>query len=495
MQPVFLRALERVWKILISLKLAVLVIAALAVTLSAATVIESVHDTRTAQYFVYRAGWFYVLLGMLGMNILAVALSRLPWKRKHIPFLLAHAGILMILVGSWITYRLGLDGSLRVSEGEMSSTVELDQQVLVVKRGEEVRSADLAWVPASVAAKSGPRDFPDLGLRVEQFIPDAEAKVEFLEAPPGSAQSAPAVQVRILGAPMGGSPEFWLWAGEGGWSSQKLGPARFLIRREGRVDLEPPAEAGAEARFDFIAKNNGTLGFEALSLRGERVSGTVDLAAVARKEAPVVIHPGWKMPIRIQVKSFLKGAVNQTRYLPRKVKPVGMGTAQPEPAVRISLIGRPQSGIWLGLGDRARFSDGGVEVMIGYFPKQEVLPYSIRLKHFEMKTNPGTMDPAAYSSYVQVVEGIKKDVVELDALETRPITMNEPLKWGGFTFYQASYVPEMPRPTTTILSVNHDPGRGLKYSGSLLLILGSISLYLVKVLQNKRKLTKEQIRV
>ena len=70
--------------------------------------------------------------------------------------------------------------------------------------------------------------------------------------------------------------------------------------------------------------------------------------------------------------------------------------------------------------------------------------------------------------------------------------MNEPLKAGGFTFYQASYVPDVPRPVTTILSVNHDPGRGLKYAGSLLLVFGSISLYLVKVLQKKR--SKEQSR-
>ncbi|NDF15332.1 hypothetical protein EB061_08435, partial [bacterium] len=318
MQSVLPRALERIWNILISLKLAVVVIAALAVTLAAATIIESLHDTRTAQYFVYRAGWFYLLLGLLGMNILAVALSRLPWKRRHTPFLLAHAGILMILIGSWITFRRGLDGSLRVSEGEMSSTVELEQQVLVLKRGEEVRTAELPWVPASVAARFVPRDLPALGLRVEEFIPDAETKVEFLPAAVDTGASAPAIQVRILGAPMGGTPEFWLWGGKGGWSSQKLGPARFLIRREGQSDLEAGAEAGPEARLDFIARKDGRLDFEAVSLRGEKWRGRVDLRALARKEAPVIVDPGWKMPIRIQVKSFLPEARNQTRYLPRK---------------------------------------------------------------------------------------------------------------------------------------------------------------------------------
>jgi hypothetical protein len=327
-------------------------------------------------------------------------------------------------------------------------------------------------------------------LRIEEFIADAETKVEFLPATGDSVSSAPAIQIRVLGAPMGGAPEFWLWGGKGGWSSQKLGPARFLIRREGQTDLE--ADAGPEARLDFVARRDGRLDFESISLRGEKIRGKIDLAALARKDAPVMVDPGWRMPIRVQVKAYLPEARNQTRYLPRKVKPVGMGTAQPEPAVRISLIGKPESSIWLGIGDRAQYEENGAPVMIGYFPKQEVLPFSLRLKKFEMKTNPGTMDPAAYSSFVQVVDGFKRSQSELDSIETRHITMNEPLKAGGFTFYQASYVPDVPRPTTTILSVNHDPGRWLKYSGSLLLILGSISLYLVKVLQKKR--TKEQSR-
>jgi hypothetical protein len=57
----------------------------------------------------------------------------------------------------------------------------------------------------------------------------------------------------------------------------------------------------------------------------------------------------------------------------------------------------------------------------------------------------------------------------------------------GYTFYQASYIPDQPRPTVTILSVNYDPGRFLKYSGSILLILGSVMLYLMKVIQKRKK--------
>lgn len=58
--------------------------------------------------------------------------------------------------------------------------------------------------------------------------------------------------------------------------------------------------------------------------------------------------------------------------------------------------------------------------------------------------------------------------------------MNEPLKHSGFTLYQTSYEPGDPRPITSILSVNRDPGRGAKYLGSLLIVLGAIWLFAMK---------------
>ncbi len=487
--------LEKLWNVLISLKLAVIVILSLAITLSVATVIESMHDTKTAQYFVYRAAWFYGLLSVLGLNILAVALSRLPWKRRHIPFLLAHAGILMILAGSWLTYVNGVDGSLLISEGEMNSAVELDELVLVSKRGEEVRTVPFPWMPASVAKSFKPREFPELGIRIERYVADAERVTRYFPADGSNPEAAPAVQVRVLGAPMGGAPEFWLFGGDPGSASQKLGPARFLIRKEEQKDLEAPSVAqgsdeASEARLDFIVSKSGALRFQAVSVRGEKKSGSVDLKTLQAREEPVIVDPGWKMPIRLQVKSFLPSALMETRYVERKVKPVGMGTAQPEPAIEISMAGNPASRLWLGLGDRANFQDqNGNPATAGYFPKRLLLPYGLRLERFEMTTNPGTNDPATYSSRVQVVDQFQKTEADLRSLPVHHITMNEPLEWKGYTFYQSSYVPEIPRPTTTILSVNYDPGRGLKYWGSVLLILGSVALYLAKTV--KKKKTKE----
>ena len=55
--------------------------------------------------------------------------------------------------------------------------------------------------------------------------------------------------------------------------------------------------------------------------------------------------------------------------------------------------------------------------------------------------------------------------------------MNKPLEYGGYTFYQASYQVEEGAPPISVLSVNYDPGRWLKYVGSMLLVLGIVIMF------------------
>ncbi len=501
----FTRVLEWIWKFLISLRLAVTLLVSLAISLMAATIIESVYDTKTAQYFVYRAGWFYFLLTFLGLNILAVALSRYPWKWKHTPFLMAHAGILMLLTGAWLTYIKGLDGNLRISENEVSSSIEMDEQVFSVAsdtgQHDSMVSIPIPWVPPAIASRFKPIELKDYGLKIDRYLSDADSKVNFVAAPaqnPTQTQTSSlantaektgaAVQIRILGAPMGGAPELWLWTGESAWSTQKMGPARFLIRKEGQKDLATASES--EARIDFIVSDTGSLRYETTSVRGEKTTGTLKVN-LGQLEAPQLIDPHWRMPIKVQVKKFLANALNKTDFVEVTNPPAEMGGV-PNPAIHLSLLkNSEQSGLWLGLGDRAEVSSSdGRKVSVGFFPKLIVLPFALRLKKFEVVHDPGSSNPAAYASHVQVVEDLQKTDAAMESLPLHDIQMNEPLNVNQYTFYQASYIPDFPRPTTTILSVNYDPGRALKYWGSILLVLGSILLFAMKSFRKKERVVE-----
>ncbi|MCB0379326.1 MAG: cytochrome c biogenesis protein ResB, partial [Bdellovibrionales bacterium] len=102
------------------------------------------------------------------------------------------------------------------------------------------------------------------------------------------------------------------------------------------------------------------------------------------------------------------------------------------------------------------------------------LGFQLKLEDFRVGRYQGTRRAASYESDVSIVD---KDAPEGKIT----ISMNEPLKYKGFTFYQSSFQEdEMGRPTVSILSVNRDPGRPWKYVGSLLLVFGIIHLFWFK---------------
>ena len=100
------------------------------------------------------------------------------------------------------------------------------------------------------------------------------------------------------------------------------------------------------------------------------------------------------------------------------------------------------------------------------------LPYELSLTNFKMDKDPGTNNPASYESFVQLFSK--------DGATDHHIYMNNPLKFDGLTFYQASYFEVGPEQYGSVLSVNLDPGRPVKYFGSLLLVLGSMWHFLIR---------------
>lgn len=100
-------------------------------------------------------------------------------------------------------------------------------------------------------------------------------------------------------------------------------------------------------------------------------------------------------------------------------------------------------------------------------PKLLRLPFRIELDDFRVKTDADGDNPSDYASHVS-----------LYARENRTeavIAMNQPLKTDAFTLYQSSYF-EMDggRGYASVLSLNSDPGRNLKYVGSVFLVAGSL---------------------
>jgi hypothetical protein len=126
-----LNLIDALYRFLASLKLAVFSLSSLALSLAFATWLESSYGTATAQDFVYKSTWFAVLLAFLAINILCAALIRFPWKKRQTGFVITHAGLLILIAGSYLGFRTSDEGIVAMLEGESRFQLQRRQDSVI----------------------------------------------------------------------------------------------------------------------------------------------------------------------------------------------------------------------------------------------------------------------------------------------------------------------------------------------------------------------------
>lgn len=101
----------------------------------------------------------------------------------------------------------------------------------------------------------------------------------------------------------------------------------------------------------------------------------------------------------------------------------------------------------------------------GEWPTIGLLPFQITVTTFNHRFHPGTTIPAHFSSHVIITPdgGVPWEAT---------ISMNEPLRFMGYTMYQSSYLLPEKGPPISILAVVHDRTRMLPYIATGVLALG-----------------------
>src|SRR5512137_799330 len=125
----------KLFKLLASLKLAVILLVLLLLGLSVGTIIESGQGVETAGRLVYYAWWFLGLQGLFALNVALSIADLFPWGKKRIGFVVLHASLLLIFAGSAITYFFKVEGNLGLWEGESG------QRIVEVDRAGQVKSS------------------------------------------------------------------------------------------------------------------------------------------------------------------------------------------------------------------------------------------------------------------------------------------------------------------------------------------------------------------
>ncbi|MCI0340557.1 MAG: cytochrome c biogenesis protein ResB [Planctomycetales bacterium] len=99
------------------------------------------------------------------------------------------------------------------------------------------------------------------------------------------------------------------------------------------------------------------------------------------------------------------------------------------------------------------------------------LGFGLRLLDFRKGNYPGTDSPASFESDVAVDDAVSGRAFR------QTIRMNEPLRHGGWSFYQSSYETHPDGAEYSIFQVGRDPGFPLVAAGSVLIVFGVFTMF------------------
>ncbi|MBI4368096.1 MAG: cytochrome c biogenesis protein ResB [Candidatus Omnitrophica bacterium] len=289
--------MNQVFKFFGSLKLAVTLIVILGIAFGVGTFIEADHGTHAAQVLVYRTTWMSVLMALLALNLLASALDRIPWKKKHVGFLTTHLGIILMLLGALVTQGFGIEGQLQIREGEqegrMSLAGPLIQVVSIDSGGRWTFLPEQHVFPWTGRKLLDAGDRTPFRLSMLADYPKAKFQEEIVEGESGS----PALHVTLKGSMA--SSDQWLVLDDASRSSYNLGPAAIRFTAERILPETKKTGSGfGTLRFDFESGTHIEIPLESNSQgRTYPLEGT---------------------PFQVEVKQIFKDAVvNQNQLMER----------------------------------------------------------------------------------------------------------------------------------------------------------------------------------
>lgn len=108
---------------------------------------------------------------------------------------------------------------------------------------------------------------------------------------------------------------------------------------------------------------------------------------------------------------------------------------------------------------------------------KEILPFDITLKDFRKIDYPGTLKAREFESDLVITDG----AISWPAT----ISMNKPLRYKGYVFYQSSFE-QRPDIEVTVLNVVHNVGRVFPYISTLIIFVGLLLHFIIR-LQSKRQ--------
>jgi hypothetical protein len=236
------------------------------------------------------------------------------------------------------------------------------------------------------------------------------------------------------------------------------GPAPDMADVVGKNHLTLYVASDGSLSYDLVSRKLGESSGK-LALNKPLATGWADWTLVANQFLPIA----------------------QARYEAQPADP--SSSAMHAEGIRIRATRGAQSvEQWIPLGWQITVPTKPEPLLIGYGNKQIPLPIGLQLRDFQVDWNEGTDSPAGFKSTLDVVDRETGNVVTGQCWMNHP--MSVPDSWwntfSGLTYKlsQASWNPQ--NLSQSSIQILRDPGWSLKWTGSLVIVLGIFSLFYLR---------------
>lgn len=453
--------LQKFWKFSVSFNLGIPVMVAITSLIAWGTIVEAQYDAWTAGQVVYRSWMMYVAMGLLVYNLTAVMIDRLPWKKNHYPFVLVHIGIILLILGGAVTQKWGLDGSMPIPLGGKSNLVTVPETDFVIyatfdgDRYSKVHDREVNFYKKPPTPQNPYSfDLSDGQIQITDYVPYARVNQKTV-ADTENQQAGSSVKFQLANANV----------------------KQIETLTQGSVSKSVDVNFGPLKVYlghDWVAKGRARMETNELYLLSKDVDSVSYFLFDKNSNQPYAkgtvkigetIQTHW-MGLELKLLDYLQRAKSEW-----DVKPGTRPTPLTSAAIKLKYKDKEY---WMVLNDVLKVFGSDVAYLMSYQNRRIQLDFPVKLDRFEVQRYQGTMKAKQYASNVTVGDA--------SAGVSAEISMNEPLKYQGFTFYQSSFQQDEKtgEPTASVFSVNHDPGRWIKYLGSIVMSIGIVWLFYQK---------------
>ena len=438
-----------------------------AAAMGVATFIENDFGTQASKALVYNVWWFELIMVFFVINFVGNIKRYELWSRSKISTLILHLSFILIIAGAAITRYISFEGVMPIFEGETTNKMLSEKAYVnvVIDDGKDQKAPVyrnylfastygdasnfiyrtarfLDWIRGGnhFSIKTDFKGDP-VEINYVNYVPNAYEEFEIAED--GD------LYLKIVESGGGGRHDHYIRAG------QTINVHNTLISFENPT-LGATNIFTENDTLKIQAPSDGTYMVMATQSGGEVRKDSIQpffLRALYRFENNQFVVP--QAPIRGKM-NMVSGDKDQHTRDMLEVEVVTKNTKQ-----NITLMGAAFQ-----IESPVIFEQDGLNFRLNYGSKQFQVPFSVKLRDFQLERYPGSMSPKSYASEITVIDNEK-------VFDFR-IFMNHVLDYKGYRFFQSSYN-DQGEVEQTFLSVNYDQaGTWTSYIGYFMLFTGLV---------------------